>query len=125
MKIKKGDLVQITTGRDRGRQGKVERLVLADNSVVIPGLNQYKKHRKPQGDNRPGEIVTLDRPISVAKVALVCPKCKQVTRVGYRLVGDKKERVCRKCDTAFDSIKTDKPVAKKAVTSAKATKAAK
>ncbi len=106
MKLKKGDLVQITTGKNRGRQGRVERLFKADNTVLIPGLNQYKKHRKPQGEGKPGDIVTLDRPLDVAKVALICPKCKQLTRVGYRLVGGKKERVCRKCDQALDAAKT-------------------
>jgi len=74
MKIKKGDVVKITAGKDRGREGKVER-VWADK-ILIPGVNQYKKHVKPQGEGRPGEIVTLPRPLPVGNVALVCPKCK-------------------------------------------------
>ncbi|OGD09274.1 50S ribosomal protein L24 [Candidatus Amesbacteria bacterium RIFOXYB1_FULL_44_23] len=98
MKIKKGDNVQILTGKDRGRQGKVERVFVKELTLLIPGLNQYKKHRKPQGEGKPGEILTLDKPIAVSKVALVCTKCKQLTRVGYRFVDDKKIRVCRKCD---------------------------
>ncbi len=104
MKLKKGDLIQVMTGKDSRRQGKIERVFLADMTVLIPGINQYKRHRKPQGEGKPGDIVTLDRPIDVAKVALVCPKCKQLTRVGYRRSGDKKERVCRKCDQAIDTI---------------------
>lgn len=123
MKIKKGDLIQIMTGRDRTRQGRVERINLSENTILVPGLNQYKKHRKPQGENRPGEIVTLDRPINVSKVALICPKCKQPTRIGYRFVGDKKERVCRKCDSAIDTISAAKPTVKaKAVTKPKSKK---
>ncbi len=102
MKIKKGDLVQILAGKDRGRQGKVERVVLKTQEVVIAGLNQYKKHKKPQGENKPGEIVVIDRPYTVAKVALVCPKCKQQTRIGYKWSEDKKIRVCRKCDAVID-----------------------
>jgi len=98
MKIKKGDNVQILTCKDRGRQGKVERVFVKELTLLIPGLNQYKKHRKPQGEGKPGEILTLDKPIAVSKVALVCTKCKQLTRVGYRFVDDKKIRVCRKCD---------------------------
>lgn len=105
MKLKKGDLIQVTVGRDAGRQGRIARVFVDRGAILVPGLNQYKKHRKPQGDSpageRPGEIITLDRPLAVAKVALVCPKCTQLTRVGYRIVGDKKERICRKCDSAI------------------------
>ena len=97
MKIKKGDLVRVMTGKDGGKEGKVERVYLVDRRVLIPGINQYKKHQKPQGEKRPGEIVTISRPILVANVALICPKCKQPTRVGYRYLESKKMRVCRKC----------------------------
>jgi large subunit ribosomal protein L24 len=98
IKLNKGDTVVVLVGKDRGRQAKIERVFLKDKTVLLPGINQYKKHRKPQGEGKSGEIVTLDRPISVAKVALVCTKCKQATRVGYRFLGEKKIRVCRKCD---------------------------
>ena len=104
IKIKKGDLVAVTVGKDSGRTGKIERVYPAQGAVLIVGINQYKKHRKAQGENKPGEIVTLDRPIDVAKVALVCPRCKQQTRVGYRIQGDKKIRVCRKCDQDIDEV---------------------
>ncbi len=111
VKIKKGDLVQVLVGKDRGRQGRVEKVFPKDGTILVPGLNQYKKHRKSQGENRPGEIVTLDRPVAVAKVALVCPKCKQPTRVGYRVQGAVKIRICRKCDMPIDEVKTKKPKA--------------
>lgn len=98
LKIKKGDLVRITVGRDSGREGKVEKVEAKAQTLLLPGLNQYKKHKKPQGEGRPGEIVTLSRPVKVANVALICPKCKQPTRVGYTFEGGKKVRVCRKCE---------------------------
>ena len=113
MKLKKGDLVQVTVGKDSGRQGRIERVFLDRGAILVPGINQYKKHRKSQGENRPGEIITLDRPLAVAKVALVCPKCKQLTRVGYRVVGDKKERICRKCGNAIDVAPKVKEVKKR------------
>ena len=100
MKIKKGDLVKITAGKDKGREGKVERA--GADKILIPGVNQYKMHVKPQGEGRPGEIVTLSRPLPVGNVALVCPKCKQQTRVGYKFINDKKMRICRKCKNSID-----------------------
>ncbi|KKU28956.1 MAG: 50S ribosomal protein L24 [Candidatus Amesbacteria bacterium GW2011_GWA2_47_11b] len=96
MKLHKGDKIMVTAGKDRGREGVVERIW--KDKVLIPGINQYKKHRKAQGEKQPGEILTLSRPLPIGNVAMVCPKCKQVTRVGYRIVGDKKVRICRKCD---------------------------
>ncbi len=101
MKIKKGDTVIVTTGKDKGRQAKVEKVFLSAGTILVPGLNQYKKHRKPQGENTPGEIITLSRPYDVSKVALICPKCKQQTRVGYKILDNKKQRVCRKCDATI------------------------
>jgi len=103
MKIKKGDAVVVTVGKDRGKQAKVERVYLADETVMLPGINQYKKHQKPQGEKRPGEIITASRPMTVANVALICPKCKQPTRVGYRFDNqNRKIRVCRKCEEDID-----------------------
>lgn len=97
MKIRKGDTVVVLSGKDRGKQGKAERVFPKDGTVLVPGVNQYKKHVKKQND-RPGEVVTISRPILVSRIAVVCPKCKQQTRVGYQLTAGKKVRVCRKCD---------------------------
>jgi large subunit ribosomal protein L24 len=102
MKIKKGDLLMVTGGKDRGKQGKAEKLFPGVGEVLIAGLNQFKKHRKPQGEGRPGEIVTVSRPLPVGSLSVICPKCKQPTRVGYRLDGAKKIRVCRKCDADME-----------------------
>jgi large subunit ribosomal protein L24 len=102
MKIKKNDTVLVTAGKDRGKQGKVERVFVQEDRILVGGVNAYKRHRKPQGTDRPGEIITAYRPLPVAKVALVCPKCKLPTRVGYRMEGEKKVRVCRKCEVNID-----------------------
>lgn len=102
MKLKKGDNVLITAGKDKGKSGKVERVFVQEAKVLIPNVNQYKKHRKPQGEGRPGEILTLSRPLPTANVALVCPKCKQPTRIGWRWDQTKKVRVCRKCEADID-----------------------
>ncbi len=102
MKLKKNDQIQVTTGKDRGRSGKIEKVFPEKRLILVQGVNQFKKHRKPQGEGKPGEILTLSRPLQVSKVALVCPKCKQPTRVGYRINNDKKVRVCRKCNADID-----------------------
>ena len=102
MKLKKGDTIIVTVGKDKGKSGKIEKVFLTQETVLVPGVNQYKKHVKKQSEQRPGEIVTLSRPLRIGNVALICPKCKQPTRVGYQILEDKKLvrkiRICRKCD---------------------------
>jgi len=96
MKLKIGDTVKVTLGKDRGKTGKIEAVRPQINSVIVAGANMYKKHVKKQGD-KAGQIVDLARPLNAAKVALICPHCHQPTRVGYQGEGQKKVRVCKKC----------------------------
>jgi len=98
MKLKKGDRVIVTAGKDKGRKGKIEKIFPKSNRVLIPGVNVYKRHLKPQGEKQPGGIVDVVKPLPVSNVALICPKCNQPTRIGYLI--DKKKakyRICRKC----------------------------
>ncbi len=97
MKLKKGDKVKITAGKDLGKEGVVEKIWPKDNRVTVAGVNVFKRHLKPRGDGQKGGIVDFVRPLPVANVALICPKCKQVTRVGYKLTEKEKVRICRKC----------------------------
>ncbi|MBW5480857.1 50S ribosomal protein L24 [Streptomyces bambusae] len=85
MKIKKGDLVQVITGKDKGKQGKVIQAMPAENRVLVEGVNRVKKHTKA-GQNQAGGIVITEAPIHVSNVQLVVEKDgkKVVTRVGYR-----------------------------------------
>ena len=96
MKLKIGDTVKVTLGKDRGKTGKVEAVFPRVGAVVVAGTNMYKKHVKKSGD-KAGQIINLARPLNVAKVALICPHCHQPTRVGYQGEGKKKARVCKKC----------------------------
>jgi large subunit ribosomal protein L24 len=96
MKLKKGDKVKIMVGKDRGKEGAVEKVF--EDRVAIAGINVYKRHQKGRGEGQKGQIIDIVRPLPAANVALVCPKCKQVTRVGYRLTSKEKVRVCRKCE---------------------------
>lgn len=97
MKFKKGDEVIITIGKDKGKTGKIEAVFPKREAVLITGINQYKRHSKSQGQNKPGGIITVTKSLSTAKIAIVCPKCKQVTRIGYTIENGEKKRTCNKC----------------------------
>ena len=101
MKLRKGDQVIITTGKDKGSKGKIEKIFSKGLSVFLPGLNKFKKHLKKRDEKRPGGIIEFVRPVPIANVALVCPKCGKPTRVGYEIKNNKKVRICRKCDSAI------------------------
>jgi large subunit ribosomal protein L24 len=98
MKLKKGDNVLITSGKDKGRKGKIEKVFPKESKVQIPGINMYKRHMKKRDQNHPGGIVDISRPLPVGNVALICPKCSQPTRVGYLISKDEKTRICKKCE---------------------------
>lgn len=98
MKIKVGDKILVTAGKDKGREGKVTLVLPGKQSLVVEGVNKYKRHLKSRGKSQPGQIIERERPLPVANVALVCLKCKQQSRVGYQVNREgKKVRVCRKC----------------------------
>jgi large subunit ribosomal protein L24 len=105
LKIKTNDKVKVLLGKDKGREGVVERVVEKEDVVIIPGINMYKKHVKGTAGGQKGGIFEIPRPMLISKVALVCPKCKKTTRVGFKMVGDEKIRVCRKCGREIDSKK--------------------
>ncbi len=97
MKIKKGDTVKITTGKDAGKSGKVINVDSRAGKIVVEGLNIFKKHARPRTQNEKGQIVDVPRPMQASNVLLVCPSCHKPTRIGTKINGTKKERVCRKC----------------------------
>ena len=95
-KIKKGDNVKILAGKDSGRTGSVERVMVRTGKVVVAGVNTYKRSVKKQGDQQ-GGIIDLVKPVDASNVALVCPNCKKVTKVGFKIEGKEKIRICKKC----------------------------
>ena len=97
MKIKKGDKVMIIAGKDRGRNGMVEKVLTKEKAVIVAGMNLYKKHVRPQKEGERGGVIEVARPLSIGKVMLICPKCGQPTRVGWKGEGKEKYRFCRKC----------------------------
>jgi large subunit ribosomal protein L24 len=98
LKIKKGDQVQVLTGKDRGATGTVTRVLPDAAKVIVDGVNVAKKHQRATKATMQGGIIDKDMPLPVANVALLCPACGKRTRVGYRIEGDgTKIRVCKKC----------------------------
>jgi|SRR5581483_5696371 len=97
-KFKKGDTVKIASGKDKGREGKIEKVFPKKDEVLVPGINIYKKHVKAALTiDGKGGIYELPRPINVAKIAIICPNCKKPTRIGFKIEKDKKVRICKKC----------------------------
>lgn len=97
MKLIKGDEIKVVSGKDKGKTGKIEAVFSKADKVLVLGANEYKRHQKGGYGNTRSEIVTITKPLPVANVQLVCPHCKKLTRVGYKIEKDKKVRVCRKC----------------------------
>lgn len=109
MKIKKGDTIKVLIGKDKGKSGKVDRIFPKKMRVLVDGINQYKKHFKARTQNpasrqggQKSEILTITKPLPVSNVALVCPKCKKPTRIGFKSVGNSKIRICKKCNKEID-----------------------
>ncbi len=103
LKLKKNDTVMVVTGRERGKTGKVLRVLRERNAVLIERLNLVKRHMKPRGMQAPGGIVEKEAPVHASNVMLMCEHCNAPVRVGSRTLdsGDR-VRVCRRCGGVFD-----------------------
>jgi len=95
--IKKGDNVRVITGKERGKTGRVLRVIRDAKRVVVEGVNVFKKHTRPKKQGQKGEIVSISRSMNVSNVMLICSKCGEKTRVGHVIAGETKTRVCKKC----------------------------
>ena len=98
MKIKKNDQVQILSGKDRGKRGKVLKVFPKIGKIIVENLNLVKRHRKPRTGGEKGQRVEVPAMISASKVMLVCPICGKPARIGYKVVGEEKVRICKKCN---------------------------
>jgi len=97
MRIKKGDMVMVISGDDKGRKGKVIKVMPKKQRVLVEGLNIQKKHQKPRREGEKGQIVEKPGPIHISNVKLICPRCGKATRVARKIIEGKKYRVCKKC----------------------------
>ena len=100
MKIKKNDNVIVRTGKDKGKTGKVVKTLRTENRVVVEGVNIAKVHQGARRNDQKGQIVERAMPIHISNVALIDPKSKKATRVGYKVDGGKKVRIAKKSGTA-------------------------
>lgn len=99
-KYRTGDEVLVTTGKDKSKRGKIEKVLKRENKITVSGVNVYKRHRKVTR-TQPAGIYEITRPILVSKVTLICPKCGKPTRVGTIIEGKTKARICKKCKGRF------------------------
>lgn len=119
-RIKKGDTVQVITGNEIGARGEVEKVLVdwyvdRDNrrlrrnmegdKLVIRGVNIRKKHQRPISQTRTQTgIIERESPVHISNVMLVCPNCDEASRIGFRIEGDKKVRVCKRCGAPIDKV---------------------
>ena len=98
MKMKKGDNVVVLSGKEKGKQGRVIKVLVNEGKIIVENINLKKKHQKPKTGGRKGEKIEVPRPLRVSSVMLVCKSCGKPTRVGYKILPEgKKIRSCKKC----------------------------
>lgn len=97
MKIKKGDQVEIISGKDRGKRGKVLRAFPKIMKITVEKINIAKRHVRPKKEGEKGQRVEVPAPLDASNARLVCPKCGKPTRVGYKTENKNKFRICKKC----------------------------
>ena len=103
IRLKKNDLVEVITGKEQGKTGKVLKVFREKNQVLVEKVNMIKRHTRPSATSGQGGIVEKEAPLNVSKVKLICPKCATATRFSRTLTGEgKKTRVCLKCKEMID-----------------------
>ncbi len=101
--IKKNDTIRVIAGKDKGKSGKVMRLVPKKDRVIVEKVNMVKRHMKPSQQTRQGGILEREAPIHISNLMLICSKCTDPTRVGYKILDDnRKVRYCKKCQEVID-----------------------
>ncbi len=103
IKIKLDDQVELIAGKDKGRVGKVIRVMRDTDRVVVEKINMIKRHTKPNQVNQQGGIIDKEAPVHVSNVMLICPKCSKTSRIGKKFLDDgAKVRVCKKCGESVE-----------------------
>jgi large subunit ribosomal protein L24 len=103
VQIRKNDSVMVIAGKERGKTGKVLRVLLDKDAVIIERTNMVKRHTKPRGPQQPGGIVEKEARIHASNIMIMCDKCNAPVRIGHKILADgDKIRICRRCQEALD-----------------------
>lgn len=103
IRVKKGDNVLIIAGKDKGKQGTIERVFPKLGKIVVTGVNITKRHLKPSRKNPHGGIIDKLSPIDVSNIVVICPRCSQPTKMSFKITAGQKMRLCRKCKESLNS----------------------
>ena len=91
----------MASGKDRGKEGKILKVLPKENLIVVEGLNLHKKHARAKQTDKKGEVVLIPGPVNFSKVQLICPHCSKPARIGFEVGGENKVRICKKCRQAI------------------------
>ncbi len=101
--VRKGDTVMVVAGKERGKRGKVLRVIPGKGRVLIEHVNMIKKHQRPTQKLRQGGIIEREGALALSNVLVVCPRCDKPSRLGVKILGDgRKVRTCRRCGESID-----------------------
>jgi large subunit ribosomal protein L24 len=104
-KLKKEDNVLVIAGKDKGKIGRILKVFPGEGRAIVEGVNRIKKHVKPTPRNPQGGIIEVFGKVHISNLMLVCPRCKKPTRVGIKILEDKRKlRYCKKCGDFVDQI---------------------
>lgn len=103
LKVKKGDVVKVIAGNDRGKRGEVMKVLLEGERLIVKGVNIITRHQRPTARQREGGIIEREGTIHVSNVLVICPSCDRPTRVGFKIseTGEKM-RTCKQCQETFE-----------------------
>ena len=105
IRLKRNDIVVVIAGKDKGKRGKILKVLRDENRVIVEGVNFIKKHVRPSAQHRHGGIIEREGPIHVSNVMIYCPKCNRGVRIGMKFLEDgRKVRVCKKCGEILDKV---------------------
>ena len=101
--VRRGDTVGVIAGKERGKRGKVLRVLLEKERVLVEHVNMIKKHQRPTQKLRQGGIIEREGPLALSNVLPICSRCDKPSRTGFKLLADgRKSRVCKRCGESID-----------------------
>ncbi|ADW16974.1 LSU ribosomal protein L24P [Desulfobulbus propionicus DSM 2032] len=104
--LRVNDKVEVITGKDKGRVGKILKIDREKNKVLVERINLIKKHQKAKDASQTGQIIERESSINLSNVMLVCPECAETVRIGKKVLEDgTKVRICKKCQATIESTK--------------------